>query len=195
MERVLNTSVLYGLPDRKEKEGGDCVKLMTLHASKGLEFSHVFIIGANYGLIPLRTRDFEEEDEERRLFFVGMTRARDYLELSFYTNPDSRVRPGESRFLKMLPPDLVEKGTPAGTENDLQTLKKMILEERAAGKPQEEPEPAEQKEEAVPERYITHRKYGRGRVILEDETVLTAEFPGYGVREFLKAFGGMEYDN
>ena len=191
----LNTSVLYGLPDRKEKEGGDCVKLMTLHASKGLEFSHVFIIGVNYGLIPLRTRDFEEADEERRLFFVGMTRARDYLELSFYTNPDSRVRPGESRFLKMLPPDLVEKGTPAGTENDLQTLKKMILEERAAGKPQEEPEPAEQKEEAVPERYITHRKYGRGRVILEDETVLTAEFPGYGVREFLKAFGGMEYDN
>lgn len=191
----LNTSVLYGLPDGKEKEEADCVKLMTLHASKGLEFSHVFIIGVNYGLIPLRTRDFEEEDEERRLFFVGMTRARDYLELSFYTNPDSRVAPGESRFLKMLPPDLVEKGTPSGTENDLQTLKKMILEERAAGKPQEEPEPTEQEEEAVQERYITHRKYGRGKVIAEDETVLTARFPGYGDREFLKAFGGVEYDN
>lgn len=191
----LNTSVLYGLPDGKEKEEADCVKMMTLHASKGLEFSHVFIIGVNYGLIPLRTRNFEEEDEERRLFFVGMTRARDYLELSFYTNPDSRVAPGESRFLKMLPPDLVEKGTPSGTENDLQTLKKMILEERAAGKPQEEPEPTEQEEEAVQERYITHRKYGRGKVIAEDETVLTARFPGYGDREFLKAFGGVEYDN
>lgn len=43
---------------------------MTLHASKGLEFSHVFITGVNYGLIPLQTKSFEEEEEEQRLFFV-----------------------------------------------------------------------------------------------------------------------------
>lgn len=120
----MNTSVLYGIPVKKEDEEVDGVRLMTLHASKGLEFSHVFIIGVNYGLIPLRTRDFEEEDEERRLFFVGMTRAKDYLELSFYTNPESRVMPGESRFLRMIPQALVENDAAGGAENDLQTLKK-----------------------------------------------------------------------
>ena len=52
------------------------------------------------------------------------------------------------------------------------------------------PEP---KEEAPQERYITHRKYGKGKVVAEDEAVLTAEFPGYGEKEFLKAFCGMEY--
>ena len=186
----LNTSVLYGIPVKKEDEEVDGVRLMTLHASKGLEFSHVFIVGVNYGLIPLRTRDFEEEDEERRLFFVGMTRAKDYLELSFYTNPESRVMPGESRFLRMIPQALVENDAAGGAENDLQTLKKMILEERAAGESAKTPEP---KEEAPQERYITHRKYGKGKVVAEDEAVLTAEFPGYGEKEFLKAFCGMEY--
>ena len=186
----MNTSVLYGIPVKKEDEEVDGVRLMTLHASKGLEFSHVFIIGVNYGLIPLRTRDFEEEDEERRLFFVGMTRVKDYLELSFYTNPESRVVPGESRFLRMIPQALVENDAAGGAENDLQTLKKMILEERAAGESAKKPEP---KEEAPQERYITHRKYGKGKVVAEDEAVLTAEFPGYGEKEFLKAFCGMEY--
>lgn len=60
---------------------------MTLHASKGLEFDTVFIIGVNQGLIPLQCRSFEQEEEERRLFFVGITRAKNSLELSWYTNP------------------------------------------------------------------------------------------------------------
>ena len=60
---------------------------MTLHASKGLEFDYVFIIGMNQGLIPLRCKSIEQEEEERRLFFVGLTRARKNLELSYYTNP------------------------------------------------------------------------------------------------------------
>lgn len=66
------------------------VQLMTLHASKGLEFDYVFIIGVNDGLIPLHSKDAAAEEEERRLFYVGMTRARKFLELSFYTSPDRR---------------------------------------------------------------------------------------------------------
>lgn len=60
---------------------------MTLHASKGLEFSHVFIIGVNNGLIPLNPKKEAEEEEERRLFYVGLTRAKESLELSYYTSP------------------------------------------------------------------------------------------------------------
>ena len=96
----LNMASLYGTNILKKEihNENDTVKLMTLHASKGLEFSHVFITGVNYGLIPLQTKSFEEEEEEQRLFFVGITRAKEHLELSYYTSPGlSRAAPGPSR--------------------------------------------------------------------------------------------------
>ncbi len=54
----------------EKEEAGGRVKLMTLHASKGLEFDTVFIIGVNPGLLPIRCSSFDQEEEERRLFFV-----------------------------------------------------------------------------------------------------------------------------
>jgi DNA helicase-2/ATP-dependent DNA helicase PcrA len=67
--------------DTKEKEG---VRLMTIHASKGLEFNHVFVVGLEQDLFPHknignRRRSKEEEEEERRLFYVAVTRARKTL--------------------------------------------------------------------------------------------------------------------
>jgi DNA helicase-2/ATP-dependent DNA helicase PcrA len=60
------------------------VSLITLHAAKGLEFAVVFIVGLEDGLLPLRwgARDEAADAEERRLFYVGMTRAKDRLVLS-----------------------------------------------------------------------------------------------------------------
>ena len=94
----LNMASLYGTNILKKEihNENDTVKLMTLHASKGLEFSHVFITGVNYGLIPLQTKSFEEEEEEQRLFFVGITRAKEHLELSYYTSP-GQYRAARSR--------------------------------------------------------------------------------------------------
>lgn len=71
--------------DTKEKNG---VRLMTVHASKGLEFNHVFIVGLEQDLFPHknignRKRSKEEEEEERRLFYVAVTRARKQLHLSY----------------------------------------------------------------------------------------------------------------
>ena len=71
--------------DKKEKEG---VRLMTIHASKGLEFEHVFIVGLEQDLFPHKNiggkkRSKEEEEEERRLFYVAVTRARKNLYLSY----------------------------------------------------------------------------------------------------------------
>src|SRR5207237_5694215 len=63
----------------------DRVSLLTLHASKGLEFAVVFIVGCEDGLLPLRFGSDDpgaQLDEERRLFFVAMTRARERLFLS-----------------------------------------------------------------------------------------------------------------
>jgi DNA helicase-2/ATP-dependent DNA helicase PcrA len=64
------------------------VALMTMHASKGLEFPVVFIAGCEDGFIPHRrtNSDESEEDEERRLFYVAMTRAEDALFISFSKN-------------------------------------------------------------------------------------------------------------
>lgn len=71
--------------DTKEREG---VRLMTIHASKGLEFNHVFVVGLEQDLFPHknignRKRSKEEEEEERRLFYVAVTRARKKLTLSY----------------------------------------------------------------------------------------------------------------
>lgn len=110
---------------------------MTLHASKGLEFNTVFIVGVNQGLIPLQCRSFEQEEEERRLFFVDITRA--------------KVRGKRNRECEMIPPS--------------------------------PPEP-------VP---VRHRKYGEGVLISEDEVSVTAEFPGYGQKQFLKALGELQF--
>lgn len=71
--------------DTEEKSG---VRLMTIHASKGLEFNYVFIVGLEHDLFPHknignRKRSKEEEEEERRLFYVAVTRARKKLHLSY----------------------------------------------------------------------------------------------------------------
>lgn len=71
--------------DTKEKNG---VRLMTIHASKGLEFDHVFVVGLEQDLFPHKNisskkRSKEEEEEERRLFYVAVTRARKHLYLSY----------------------------------------------------------------------------------------------------------------
>ncbi|MBC3889851.1 AAA family ATPase [Acetobacterium paludosum] len=192
----INSSALYGINIQKKDIDiqADSVKLMTLHASKGLEFSYVFITGINYGLIPLHMKSPEEEAEERRLFFVGMTRAKDVLELSFYTNPDDyRVIPGESRYINMIPPQLVENqlAKPAAAVN-LQELKKQIQ----AAKVEDEQERSSTETKTVieePERQVRHQKYGIGKVIREDELMIEAEFEHYGIKEFIKAFSELEY--
>jgi len=95
-----------------EEEKGDVVTLITMHSCKGLEFPRVFIVGLEDGLLP-HTRSTVEGtlDEERRLFYVAVTRAMLSLTISHCA---SRKKYGQllpchpSRFLKELPPELVE---------------------------------------------------------------------------------------
>lgn len=223
LREFLNSAALYGtgreLLAESDGSGDDRVKLMTLHASKGLEFSHVFIIGMNDGLIPLKTKGMEGEEEERRLFFVGITRARNYLELSWYTNPDTfGVTAGESRYLRRIPPDLIRKEeTEARTGMaNLQELRRQVQMEKENGAerrgkreaekglaeenlnrkklPAGETMPPAPEAPASPpiEKMVRHETYGCGRVVEEDDTMLTAEFDGYGRKEFIKAFSCLE---
>ena len=97
----------------------DCVQMMTLHSAKGLEFPLVFIAGMEDGLFP-HQRSVEESggrlEEERRLCYVGMTRARERLCLSYAEvrrmhGQENYCRP--SRFIDEMPPELIEEVRPS----------------------------------------------------------------------------------
>ena len=142
IREFLNGAALCGFsPELKREEGTDRVRLMTLHASKGLEFSQVFLIGVNQGLIPLSGRSFEEKEEERRLFFVGLTRARDRLELSYYTDPAPyRAAGGPGSYLRLLPVSLLdwkEARTQEAAAENLQRLRRAVLEQKRGMKEKE----------------------------------------------------------
>ena len=208
LRRFLDSSMLYGLEFLKGSEQeDDGVRLMTLHASKGLEFDTVFLIGVNPGLIPLRCQSYEQEEEERRLFFVGITRARNHLELSYYTNPgEPGVLEGYSSYLRMIPEHLLdwsEARSQKEKKANLQELRREVAAQmrksRADRKTDLNPgsrpmescvEDAHPAEEEV--RRARHRKYGEGTIVGEDEMMVEVEFEGYGRKKFLKALGEVE---
>ena len=110
LEAVISKLVLMDMLEQQEEEDdSDRVQLMTLHASKGLEFPHVYMMGVEEELLPHRT-SIEEDNivEERRLMYVGITRARESLAI---TQALTRKQYGEkvdtlaSRFLEELPLD------------------------------------------------------------------------------------------
>ncbi len=110
---VISRVMLLDILDRnQEQEVGDQVSLMTLHAAKGLEFPHVFLIGMEENLLPHQNSvETGNIEEERRLAYVGITRAQKTLTFSYCTH---RKRYGElaecepSRFLGELPEDDLE---------------------------------------------------------------------------------------
>ena len=102
------------------------VKLMTVHASKGLEFKYVFITGLEDGLFPHQrqneSKTNEDREEERRLFYVALTRAKEKLFLSFAnfrTIFGSRQINTPSEFLGDISPDLLER---EGEKNKIKTI-------------------------------------------------------------------------
>ena len=114
IEEAIGKLVLRDMLERQqeEEEGADGVQMMTLHASKGLEFPYVFIMGMEEELLPHRSSiEADTIEEERRLAYVGITRARQNLAMTFAAK---RKQYGEiidclpSRFLDELPQDDLE---------------------------------------------------------------------------------------
>jgi len=109
---VAKLTLLDTLDRDNDDKDENKVHLMTLHASKGLEFPHVYLVGVEEEILPHRNSIEEENiEEERRLAYVGITRARKTLTISFATK---RKRYGEiidcepSRFLEELPEELLQ---------------------------------------------------------------------------------------
>lgn len=100
-ERTLEEYYHLYLEDVDESKNADAILLMSIHASKGLEFKNVYILGLNEDVLPhkkaIEDRGEKGLEEERRLFYVAITRAREYLYISSYQANKNSV---ESRFIK-----------------------------------------------------------------------------------------------
>ncbi len=112
LQAFLEELTLDSEREEEEENLGDAVTLITMHSCKGLEFPHVYIVGVEDGLLPHSRSKVEGTlDEERRLFYVAITRAMRSLSISHCAG---RKKYGQmlpchpSPFLKELPPDLVE---------------------------------------------------------------------------------------
>ena len=189
--------------ENDENAEGDRVSLMTLHAAKGLEFDMVFLPGWEEGLFPhQRALDESGErglEEERRLAYVGLTRARKLAVVSsaanrrVYGNWTSSI---PSRFLDELPPDQVQReGSAAVTRGraveipsvftgmgGLATRRRVI--DQGAWEVRERPAPADAP--AVGER-VFHQKFGYGEVLAVDDNKLDVEF-ATGRKRVLSSF-------
>lgn len=113
LNQVVTRLTLRDMMERGEDDDeSDQVQLMTLHASKGLEFPHVYLIGMEEGILPHQTSiDEDNVEEERRLAYVGITRAQQTLTFSLCRERrqfGELIRPDPSRFLAELPQDDVQ---------------------------------------------------------------------------------------
>jgi DNA helicase-2/ATP-dependent DNA helicase PcrA len=157
----LQAIALYSDADAFDPESGK-VSLMTLHAAKGLEFENVFIVGLEQNILPHERSmgNPEEMEEERRLFFVGITRAKDHLDVSY-----ARHRTVYGQFLRSMASEfLFEIGhreqddfgefSQCGQESDdFDAFADLQEDERGGGKGGF----------AINE-FVRHKKFGSGRV-------------------------------
>lgn len=167
------------------EEDSDALTLMTLHAAKGLEFPSVYIVGVENGLFPL-PQTMEEEsalEEERRLFYVGITRAKDILHISY-----ALMRPrygsytgGASMFIRELPLDVLEheKLKPASMEQKPFSSRLRIQKPLEFEDYPQAPEPAAAARFQT-EEWVRHPLFGRGKIIgitgAAENTTLTIKF-------------------
>lgn len=161
----------------EHKNNDDAVTLMTLHSAKGLEFKVVFIIGMEEGIFP-HANSFTEEgglEEERRLCYVGITRAKERL---YLTNAKKRMLYGKesqnapSRFINEIEESLIEK-TNASIKEEKVIDKKDYYNET--------------NQEFQKGEVVMHTIYGRGVVIdFDDKYVSIAFAKNFGIKKLMK---------
>lgn len=170
-------------------QNSDAVTLMTLHAAKGLEFPVVMIIGVEEGIFPHGRSNLEpdELEEERRLAYVGITRAMRKLML---LHASSRVLYGNvqanlpSRFLADIPEELLDVQSGGGIATNRTPAFGQSMVDHVDDVNQEI-------EYLEPGATVIHPKFGTGTVTDMTETVLTVNFESVGEKKLSSAFAGM----
>jgi DNA helicase-2/ATP-dependent DNA helicase PcrA len=193
------------------------ITLMTLHTAKGLEFPIVFIMGLEDGLFPHSRALNEGRDleEERRLFYVGMTRAERKLYLTsakfrrYFGNMDQQVSE-PSRFLSEVPPELVEEvgerrrkpaPTYSGTSyNSVDAVMRVLpgVSRPATPAPGKRPGGKSAGKWVMGTR-VKHAKYGTGTILRTegegDDMKLTISFMSHGLKKMIAKYAELELPN
>jgi ATP-dependent DNA helicase UvrD/PcrA len=204
------------------KEERDSITCITLHQAKGLEYPVVFIVGLEEGLLP-HSRSIDDRDaleEERRLFYVGATRARQrlYLLYAFRRTTYGRTNSSTpSRFLADIPMELIKqapkRGMAAAQQSSMFTNRGFgsygAGSRRALPQRQPQPTPAAQQRAALPQaprdtsffagQKVRHALFGDGIVVssklVENDEEVTVAFTGKGVKRLLASFANLEVSN
>jgi DNA helicase-2/ATP-dependent DNA helicase PcrA len=209
LDLFLQQVALVADVDRLDPDA-DAVTLMTLHNAKGLEFPVVFIAGLEEGLFPL-ARAYDELDaleEERRLFYVGITRAEDKLFLSWARQ---RRRAGDftyntaSSFLRAIPPELLDARR---TERLTVTAPSMphrgrrAYETSGGGDAHHEPDPEYSMNQDLPRfvkgERVVHDTFGSGAVVeisgFGRDLRVTVDFDDVGRKKLVLRYASLEKD-
>jgi DNA helicase-2/ATP-dependent DNA helicase PcrA len=194
LENVALVSDQDTLPDAPEAP-----TLLTLHAAKGLEFSTVYIIGLDEGLLP-HNRSFEDPEEmaeERRLFYVGITRTKNFLVLVRAGQRSSFGRyeyTQESRFLEDIPEELIQRGGMRIGVRSVNPLSQPRWQSGAETAKKETTAPREPRYKAGMR--VIHATWGDGlvvetRILGNDETV-TVMFETAGLKRLAASLAKLE---
>ncbi|HSS45078.1 MAG TPA: UvrD-helicase domain-containing protein [Thermoanaerobaculia bacterium] len=169
-------------------DGKGALTLSTLHAAKGLEFPAVFIVGLEEGYLPhgQSAEDPEELEEERRLLYVGMTRAKDELTLTLagrrlvYGRVQMRT---PSRFVEEIPAEILEE------RHERRPVAPTVFDRRI------EPEQDEATESLSRGRRVRHPRYGTGVILSQEgsgeETRLIVFFDRAGKKKFVARYADL----
>jgi DNA helicase-2/ATP-dependent DNA helicase PcrA len=175
------------------------VILMTLHSAKGLEFDSVFLVGMEEGLVP-HTRSLQSAaalEEERRLIYVGMTRAREQLVLTWAQSRQvfGQRRVAEpSRFLDEIPREHVESSGEALAPAWAAPRQRFTRESEAREGPAVPPTPPDA-QEMRPGVRVRHPLFGVGTIVrregTDEDLKLTVSFAGVGAKRLVARYAGL----
>ncbi len=180
-------------------DSGGVVTLMTLHAAKGLEYDAVAVVGLEDGLLPHKRaveksgRDDEAMEEERRLLFVGITRARKFLMLTHAQNRSLFGQFGAtipSRFIRELPKENLEKIGPHGRDREPEEV------ETGPGELTNEPFHEDGDGKLRPGMRVRHKDFGIGKVAsvmpMSGHTKVVVDFPTMGRKTLIAEYARLE---
>ncbi|MGE4284404.1 MAG: DNA helicase PcrA [Clostridia bacterium] len=198
MEAFLEQVSLVSDIDNYDEEQ-DAVVLMTLHSAKGLEFPIVFLCGMEEGIFPgYRSSASEEElEEERRLCYVGITRAQEELNLTHAfqrTLFGSTMYNGLSRFVKEIPAEFIDgqeekEGRQSGIFNETPMMPKNSIFHTNVIKPRNVPQ-----DFSIGD-IVIHKKFGKGLIIgvqpLGNDAKLEIAFESVGTKNLMAAFANL----
>lgn len=187
----------------KTSEKDDAITIMTAHAAKGLEFELVFVAGLEEDLFPIRRDDDNEMEEERRLFYVALTRAKKRIYLSYATTRrvfGKNMSRQVSRFIDEIPDDLFDQ------REIKKNIKQNKLTEKTASrgfyqekeffkgytgiskKDNKNFQERESEEDLKPGDKIAHKKWGQGTVVQVKGSEITVAFNNIGTKVMIMPY-------